>query len=222
MTAMAASSDLRTTRDRRALPEPPVDVVDCPRSWGELNMTSVGPSSMPPGVAVAARKKAQVSETRGACCMLWVTMTIVISGQVRDRLLDAAGRGRVQGRARFVHEEDFGRRTPGSGRCTAAVAGRRRVSPGRLSRLRTSFHRPAFGERLLDELAGVGRLASVERQTGEHVLVDRHRREGVRRWKTMPMRRPHVDGSLWRVVGVDTVEQDPSGGLAPRIVRASG
>ena len=42
---------------------------------------AVGPlSTMPPGLPCSARKNAACWDTRAACCMLWVTMTIVTCG----------------------------------------------------------------------------------------------------------------------------------------------
>ena len=50
-----------------------------------------------------------MSDTRAACCMLWVTMTMVTSEtKLADGLLDPPGRGRVERRARLVHEQDPG------------------------------------------------------------------------------------------------------------------
>ena len=47
-------------------------------------------------------------ETRAACCIEWVTMTMAIGLlQLIDQVLDARGGDRVERRARLVHEDDF-------------------------------------------------------------------------------------------------------------------
>ena len=46
------------------------------------------------------------SETRAACCMLWVTITIVsVLAQLVDQLLDLGGGDRVERRAGLVHQQ---------------------------------------------------------------------------------------------------------------------
>ena len=52
--------------------------------------------------------KAVNSETRAACCMLWVTMAIVYSRlQFVDQFLDLGGRDRIERRAGLVEQDDF-------------------------------------------------------------------------------------------------------------------
>ena len=48
------------------------------------------------------------SETRAACCMLWVTMTTVYNFfNSCDKVLDPGRGDRVDGRARLVEEDDL-------------------------------------------------------------------------------------------------------------------
>ena len=61
-------------------------------------------------------KKAVNSETRAACCMLCVTMTIVKSLlELEDELLDLGRRDRVERRAGLVHQQDLGLDGEGAG-----------------------------------------------------------------------------------------------------------
>jgi hypothetical protein len=54
-------------------------------------------------------KNAVRSDTRAACCMLWVTMTIVYSLlELAHQVLDAQRGDRVERRARLVHEDHVG------------------------------------------------------------------------------------------------------------------
>ena len=54
-------------------------------------------------------KNAVRSLTRPACCMLWVTITIVYSVlDLLHQVLDAGGRDRVERRARLVHQDHLG------------------------------------------------------------------------------------------------------------------
>ena len=47
-------------------------------------------------------------ETRAACCIEWVTMTMrEVLPQLVDQLLDPGGGDRVERRARLVHQDDF-------------------------------------------------------------------------------------------------------------------
>ncbi len=53
-------------------------------------------------------------ETRAACCIEWVTMTIVkLVAQLVDQFLDLGGRDRIERRAGLVHQDDF--RADGNG-----------------------------------------------------------------------------------------------------------
>ena len=53
--------------------------------------------------------KTVVPATRAACCMLWVTITIVTrSLQLADQLLDPQRRDRVERRAGLVHQQHLG------------------------------------------------------------------------------------------------------------------
>ena len=82
-----------------------------------------------PAIAVASTsvvKNAVRSLTRAACCMLWVTMTIVYCGlDLLHQLLDAwqwrSGRAPSTARPSGSHRA----RRRSHGRCTAAAAGRR-------------------------------------------------------------------------------------------------
>ena len=114
--------------------------------------------------------------------MLWVTMAIVyVPLQLHHQLLDLVGGDRVERRARLVHQEHLGLARPGSGRCTGAAAGRRRARPRRPSACpsprprgrpaQAALHRSRPGPA---RAGGPGQL-----QPGDHVVVDRHQREGV-------------------------------------------
>ena len=67
-------------------------------------MRSVGAYS----TSLPSQKKAVWSETRAACCMLCVTMTIVyLRLQLIHELFDSLGRDRIQRRRRFVHQQNL-------------------------------------------------------------------------------------------------------------------
>ena len=54
-------------------------------------------------------KNAVRSDTRAACCMLWVTITIEYSLlELEHQVLDPAGGDRVERRARLVHQDHVG------------------------------------------------------------------------------------------------------------------
>jgi hypothetical protein len=52
--------------------------------------------------------KPVLSETRAACCMLWVTMTMVYCRAAGDQLLDLGRGDRVERRAGLVHQQHLG------------------------------------------------------------------------------------------------------------------
>ena len=81
------------------------DVVLRPLDWGLVKICEVSPTS----ISSPRWKKAVRCDTRAACCMLWVTMTIVNAlAKLVDQLLDLGGRDRVERRGRLVEEDDFG------------------------------------------------------------------------------------------------------------------
>ena len=91
--------------------EAAVDVVQGPRvgGVGEHHRRWIPDSTIRPGSFSAARKKAQVCETRWACCMLWVTMTTVTSLAISAMVCSMRrGRGGVERRAGLVHEQHPG------------------------------------------------------------------------------------------------------------------
>ncbi len=70
-----------------------------------MNILFVGPNS----TSSPRYMKAVNCEMRAACCMLWVTMTMVNSvAQLLDQLLDLAGRDRIERRGRLVEKDDLG------------------------------------------------------------------------------------------------------------------
>ncbi len=82
----AARSLVESWRGTASLPGGEAVVIRTGRSrsrrfagpTGRRRSVWVGPcSTIPPGVPCSARKNAACWETRAACCMLWVTMTIV-------------------------------------------------------------------------------------------------------------------------------------------------
>ena len=61
-------------------------------------------------------------ETRAACCIEWVTMTMrEVLPQLVDQLLDPGGGDRVERRARLVHQDHFGIDRDGAGDAQALL-----------------------------------------------------------------------------------------------------
>ena len=55
------------------------------------------------------RKKPVFSATRAACCMLWVTITIVYCDfSSKDQVFDLRRRDRIERRRRLIHQQHFG------------------------------------------------------------------------------------------------------------------
>ena len=171
-----------------------------------------GSSRRPPRCGPAAlsstRKNAHWSETRAACCMLCVTITIVTCcTSSRDRLLDDPGGHRVEGRAGLVHEQHVGldREGPGDAQPLLLTAGERaaRVEAG----LDLFPQARASQTRLHQLLLVTGRLRARELEPGEHVLRDRHRRERVRLLEHHPDLEPRLGHAQLGSVDVDAVEE---------------
>ncbi len=109
-------------------------------------------------------------------------MTIVTScGEVPHRLLDHPGGGRVERRARLVHQQHprLDRHRPGDAQALLLAAGQ--AAAGGVEAVLDLVPQAAEPQAVLDEvvLVGAGRLGAGELQPGEHVVADRHRRERV-------------------------------------------
>ena len=150
-------------------------------------------------------KKAHRSLTRAACCMLWVTMTIVYSLlDLVHEVLDAAGGDRVEGRARLVHEDHLGVDGEGPGDAqplllTAGQAHGRRLEP--------VLHLVPQGgpaQRPLDDLVEARPCEPGHLRAVGDVVVDRLR-ERVRLLEHHADAAPHLDRVDLRVVEVDAV-----------------
>ena len=132
--------------------ETALDVVQRPRvvRFAEQLASSAPPRSAHRRGRLPMRKNAQRSETRAACCMLCVTMTIVTRLlSSLEELFDEPHRDRVQRRGRLVHQEHLRLHgqcsgdaqalllTPGKRRCVRLHPVRDRVPQSRGDRVRT-------------------------------------------------------------------------------------
>ena len=87
--------------------------------------------SSPYSTSSPSRKNAVRSEIRTACCILWVTITMVyFSFSSAARLLNLGGGDGVQRAGRIRPSAAHPAPPPGPGQCTAAAAARR-TGPGR-------------------------------------------------------------------------------------------
>ena len=137
-----------------------------------------------------------MSLARAACCMLWVTITIVYllrSSAIRSSTASVAHR--VERRAGLVHQQhlrlDGGRASDAEALLLAAgEAGARLVEP-----VLDLVPEVGAAQGLLDDrlLLGLLHALLVEVEARRDVLVDRHRRERVRRLEDHPDQPPHVD-----------------------------
>ena len=191
--ASASAAPADGGRPSRSSSEPAVDVVGGARVGRVLeDARSVGPlSTMPPGVPCSARKNAPAAETRAACCMLWVTMTIVTSvPQLGDGLLDPAGRGRVERRARLVHQQDLGPdgQRPGDAQPLLLAAGQRAARP--VEPVLDLVPQPGLRQAVLDQLVAVGSadLGAGQLRPAVTLSAIDMAGNGFGFWKTMPIR----------------------------------
>ena len=135
----ARAGEARSTRSGRARSR------RCAGRAGCSKIVSVVPAStMRPGSPSAARKKAHCCETRWACCMLWVTITIVTSRRAPRSSPRCGGSrsGRAPSRARPSAAPRAARpatRAMHSRCCWPPES----APPGGASRFFTSFQSPA-------------------------------------------------------------------------------
>ena len=74
-----------------------------------------------------------MSDTRCACCMLWVTITTVTSWEIPSHdLLNTPGRGRVERRAGLVHQEHSRAQGQAAGDAESLLLPAGEVAPERL------------------------------------------------------------------------------------------
>ena len=178
--------------------------------------------------------KAVYCEMRAACCMLWVTMTIVNSARscsISSSIL--AGRDRVERRGRLVEQDHLGAAGRWCGRCRGAAAGRRR-GPCRTacSLSFTSSQRAALRSASSTRTSSSALRQAARRGAGRRRRCRRSTSgTGVGFWNTMPTRerssftstsgsrmlRPSSRispvGALLRIEAVDAVEGAQQGGL---------
>ena len=194
------------------------------RPTGWWNMWSVVPfSTRNPGWFSSARKKAHWSDTRWACCMLWVTITTVTSSR-SSAMVSSTRRVEVGSRA------EQGSSISSTLGCTAsdrAMHSRccwppERPPPGLSSRSRTSRQRLA---RTSDSSTSVSLSSHLMRaslrpdSTFSRMLMAGN---GFGFWNTMPMRVRTCLGPPARLVDVLAVEQDLAveGGPGDELVHA--
>src|SRR5665647_14167 len=139
----------------------------------------------------------------------------VVALQLRDEVLDGKRRDRVQGRARLVHQQHLWLDGNGSGDAQALLLAARQRGAGLLEPVLDLIPQIGGLQRLLEDDDGIGlrHPAVVEPDPGQHVLGDRHGREGVRALEhhaDLPTYRDGVD--LGRIE-VDAVHRD--GALDP-------
>ena len=156
------------------------------------------------------------SATRAACCMLWVTITIVTRALSSiDQLLDLQRRDRVERRAGLVHQDHLGvdRERAGDAQPLLLAAGETRA--GLVQPVGDLLPQPGAAQRRFDlrRKRGLGaRLAPVrgQAQAGGDVVEHRHRRERVGLLEDHPDRAAHRDDVDRRVVHVELVQQHAS------------
>ena len=155
--------------------------------------------------------KAVRSATRAACCMLWVTITIVtrcLSSAISSSILSVAiGSSAEQGSSIRITSGLTASERAMHSRCCWPPE---RPIPGSPRRSETSSHRPAPRSASSTFCVQVLAPPGGQAQAGGDVVEDRHRGEGVGLLEDHPDRaahRDHVDG---RVVHVGALEQHPT------------
>ena len=148
------------------------------------------------------------SATRAACCMLWVTITIVtrcLSSSISSSIFSVAiGSSAEQGSSI----------SSTSGSTASARAMHRRCcwppespTPGSLEAVLDLLPEAGAAQRRLDLLVQVAAAGAGQAQAGGDVVEDRHRRERVGLLEDHADRAAHGDDVDRGVVEVDVVEQ---------------
>ena len=115
------------------------------------------------------------SETRAACCMLWVTITIENSLlQLDHQVLDFPGRDRVEGRAGLVHQDHVGLDGDAAGDAEPLLLAAGEAEGVVLEAVLDLVPERRAAQRLLDRLVEVVLAAEDARAEGD-VVVDRLR-----------------------------------------------
>ena len=133
--------------------------------------------------------------------------------ELLNQVLDGQRRNGVESRAGLVHEQNL--RLNGDGTCDAQslLLSTRQPRPRSVQAILDLFPQVGAAQRLFDNLVHrllIARyiLASFELQSGNDVVVDRHRGERVRSLKHHANGAPHVDGIDFGVVDVLSVKHD--------------
>ena len=122
------------------------------------------------------------SATRAACCMLWVTMTIVYCDlELEDQVFDLRGGNRIERRGGLIHQHHFRIDGQRARNAQALLLAAGEAGAGFL--LEVVFHfvpKRGLLQRALDDLIEHLAIAEpVEPQTSGHVVVDRHGGKGI-------------------------------------------
>ncbi len=174
-----------------------------------------------PASSSVARKNAQFCETRAACCMLWVTMTIVTwsrsSAMVSSIRRVEVGSSAEHGSS-ISSTSGRDRQRPGDAQPLLLAAGQR--AAGRPQPAVHLVPQAGPAQAGLHDVVLVGDLDAGQLQPARHVVVDRHRRERVRLLEHHADPPAHLGRPLARVVDVVAVEQHLAGqrGAADHLV----
>src|SRR5271165_3660591 len=123
-----------------------------------------------------------------------------------DQLLDLERGHRVERRGRLVHQDHLRLDRERAGDAEALLLATRQRHPGLVEALADLLPQPRRAERRLDTLVHVAVAARAQAQARRDVLVDRHRREGVRFLEDHPDRAADRDDVDRGVVDVDVLE----------------
>ena len=181
------------------------DVVAVRLSAGRENSLSVSSYSISVPIRVSSRlKKAVLSATRMACCMLWVTITIVYSRLERvDQVLDRGCRDRVERRGGLVEQHHIGLDRDRAGDAEALLLPAGEAERARLQAILDLVPERRAAQRALDSSVEVGLHPEVLRGPRD-VVVDRLR-ERVRLLEDHADPAADLDAVRLRVVQVMTV-----------------
>ena len=163
-----------------------------------------------------------MSDTRAACCMLWVTITIEYSLlELEHQVLDLAGGDRVERRAGLVHQDHVGLDRQAARDAEPLLLAARHAEGVRLEAVLDLVPERAALQRALDDLVHVALHAEHARAEGD-VVVDRLG-ERVRLLEHHADPLAHLDGVDLAAVEVLAVVEDLAlDARAPGSGRSSG
>src|SRR6266478_1046684 len=127
-------------------------------------------------------KAGELGHPRGLLHIMSDNDDSVLLFQLENQVFDFAARNWVEGRARLVHQQDFGLHSQGPGDAQTLLLSTRETGPGLFMQMVFNFV-PQSGavERAIDYFVKLFAIAeAVELESRRNVVVDRHRRKWIR------------------------------------------